>query len=168
MKPEERKRTLNSILRHYLAKPDPEAWLVAADMMEEWCDGGDCCTEVFFLHYDGTKTLCRNPCHDRAALWRSRGRWLWPILDGFGSRRPGGIVPHGEPTAVTLWSSKLVGDVILKFTPRKKTDLVKVTFFGGETPATEETWSREKGDRYLVRRAVILIDWLHDQGVFEE
>jgi hypothetical protein len=95
MSPKERDRLLRRLTGDYLIRPRPDDWIVAADALEEGCDGGLSC-------------LCKRgrPCLERAAVWRHRAFLYPPLAEGFkdSAGRPGaGLTVYVVP----VWFSFL-------------------------------------------------------------
>lgn len=146
--PDVRKK-LRELTHAYLLRPDPMAWLVAADLLEEGGRG------------------------EESALWRARGEWFQDIMEVVNTALA------DEPTGPSWQSyrgplySVFVGPWFLRFRRTRHTVYSFVPRMGNSTgPPVPRTcpayfasghWTAEskQGDRFLHEKIVRLIDALH-------
>lgn len=145
MTPAEKSRTLRSLLVDHISRPDPVAWMAAADVYEECGDD------------------------KQAAFWRRRAKWFDPILDRYGEEAKtlyGKDIfrPHKQKRVLSV-SDK----AHLHFKTRMLTTRVSLmavapgaAYVSCRVEVFTELWMHNSVEkvRYTNRRALALIDRL--------
>lgn len=130
-------RTLRGLIGQYLARPDPLAWLAAADLYDETCDRGLSC---------GCKD-CPCRCATIASIWRARGKYYRDVLGGY------------ENAKRMQAGSVLLGSVLVSYALCVKTVSVSVRLRSLCASGGNYLWLIVYSDpRDLTRRVIQLID----------
>ncbi len=163
MVPDERDRMLRRLTGAYLIKPDPLAWLAAADLYAETCDGGEtcCCRETRYA-ISATTYAQHNRCAEMESLWRARATYL-PLIRGAynlffdsGATFENRQVVRTPVGTVTLRWKYLTGGI----DPSVKAAVEVCPLPNGLIVYRRYTWRLDQHFvvQYLTRRALQLID----------
>lgn len=109
MRPDE-KKFLNSVVRCYKARPDPEAWLAVADLYEEYATPDNDFAEL-------------------AGVWRWRGLYYAPLREAWASMFTTGIMSR----QMNYWGGCKLGDYRVRLKTRKCRSTIDVTVFRNDT-----------------------------------